>query len=223
MGSGRERDECEGGDTLRDRYESLKLLRLTQPEREASAALKALEKATTASDALVASLRKQIVAAGGTPTDTTAADEAEQELVQLRADNASLRAELDSAPSASATTPAGSRDGRWRPVEEVARLEERLAFYEMMTGISVEMSGQTAKCVVRCADPDEQAAARTAAFELQLAPAEGEEGEVEYVPTDLSELPPDQLPEYLRDTITFDREQAPGFLSRLLAGVAGDD
>ena len=60
-----------------------------------------------------------------------------------------------------------------------AALAAKAEFYAMMTGMNVELAGDVAKCVVSCAAPtddaDEAAApARRAAFELHLAPAEGD-------------------------------------------------
>ena len=53
------------------------------------------------------------------------------------------------------------------------------------------------------------------------AEAGGEEGEVEYIPTDLSECSA-PLPEYLRDSLTFERSQMPAFLQKLLSGLANE-
>ena len=105
--------------------------------------------------------------------------------------------------NAETTTGAGTNTADERSV--LAALETKVNFYELMTGVRVEMAGEVAKCVVRCASSDEAEAgapARTAAFELHLAPAEGDEGDIEYVPTDLTQCPTGKLPEYLRDTVS---------------------
>ena len=202
--------EGSSGDQMRERYEQLKLLRVTQPEREAAAARKALEKVTSSSDELVASLRAQLAAAQGQGGDGSSEK-------ALRAENADLRKRLEAAEAIAPAAVAGA----------TASLEAKVGLYELMTGMRVEIAGDVAKCVVTCAAPssDDEAAPpaeRSAAFELNLAPAEGDEGDIEYVPTDLSGLPVEQLPEYLRESILFEGAQAPAFLRRLLSGVAVD-
>ena len=82
--------EGSSGDQMRERYEQLKLLRVTQPEREAAAARKALEKVTSSSDELVASLRAQLAAAQGQGGDGSSEK-------SLRAENADLRKRLEAA------------------------------------------------------------------------------------------------------------------------------
>lgn len=215
-----------GSDLTRERYEELKLLRITQPEREAAAARKALEKHTAASDALVASLRAQLATAQPSGACSGADVGAE---AALRAENAELRSKLEEAQTAaaaqSAAPPAAATADA--PSESIAALEAKISFYEMMTGMSVELaSGDIAKCVIRCVVPSEedeeaatQTAPRCAAFELHLSPKDGDEGDVEYVPTDVSSVD-DKLPEFLLDSIVFEAPQAPGFLAKLLAGVA---
>ena len=205
-------------DRMRKRYEELKLLRVTQPEREAAASRKALEKHTAAADALVASLRAQLAAANPTAGSTSA--EEDKAVAALRKENADLRRKLEEAQRGAAAPLSAA------PSDASAALEAKVGFYEMMTGMSVELAaGDVAKCVVRCAPPSEEAATQTAprhaSFELHLSPAEGDEGDVEYVPSDLSAVQ-DDLPEYLLDSIVFEASQAPGFLSRLLSGVAVD-
>ena len=192
-----ERLEASAGDRLRDRYEDLKQLRITQPEREAAAARQALEKHTSASDALVASLRKQLEDAR---TQQPVAGSENESDAALRAENAELRRQLEAAKAASAPASAA--------VQGNAALEAKVTFYEMMTGMNVEFAaGDVAKCVVHCAASDDEdapaagAPPRRATFELHLSPEGGDEGDVEYVPTDLSALPAESLPEYLRETV----------------------
>ena len=52
------RRDSTGDDRLRERYEELRLLRETQPEREAAACKQAMQKNRAATDKLVASLRE---------------------------------------------------------------------------------------------------------------------------------------------------------------------
>lgn len=219
-------------DDIHARYESLVNLRETQPERAAAAATSALQKSRKSSEALIAALRAEIdaykenkqLAAGCTasmPSD---------ELTAARAESADLRRQLADARAKLAAT---SQSGVAAAVAPSSQpLEVRLAFYEMATGMRVEMDGDVARCVVSIEPASEDAEdevvirgakpkLNTVAFDISLAPAEGEEGEVEYIPTDLSECSA-PLPEYLRDSLTFERSQMPAFLQKLLSGLANE-
>ena len=67
------RRDSTGDDRLRERYEELRLLRETQPEREAAACKQAMQKNRAATDKLVASLREQLAAAQqGAPAASSA-------------------------------------------------------------------------------------------------------------------------------------------------------
>jgi hypothetical protein len=221
----RERDSLSSEDRLRERYEELKQLRETQPERDAAHARQALEKHTAASDALVASLRAEIAASKENQQPSAAADET------LRKENAELRARL-------------------------AECEARTAFFQTMTGLDLDLdsAAQVARCSVGAGAGAD--GVRRAAFEVHLAPVDGDEGDIEYVPTDLSACA-EHLPEYLQDSIICARQtlcrtpermstvtspsrlcthsrgaaccdpavekaQAPAFLQKLLSGVAVD-
>ena len=75
----------------------------------------------------------------------------------------------------------------------------------MITGLRVEMDGshKVARCAIRggsATDADPSTSSCVAAFELHLAPAEGDPDDVEYIPTDLSACV-SRLPEYLQDSI----------------------
>ena len=232
MGSRDHHSRLSTGDTrLRERYDELRVLRETQPERESSACKEMMQKSKAASDKLIALLREQLAAAqqGKQQPEAKAT---EQALTTLRAENTKLHHQLEianaaaSAAAAAATT-AAALD---------AALEAKLAFYELMTGMRCELSGDVATCKVMCAVPtdDDANAAQTpcssapvkthsALFELHLKPPDGEVNvDIEYVPTDLSGCDDGSLPEYLREPIVFERQQAPGFLRRLLSGVASD-
>jgi hypothetical protein len=201
----RERDSVSLADErLRERYEELRSLRETQPEREASHARQALQKCRTSSDALVAQLKAQLAA-----VQSGSGVASEDEVAQLKAENAELRRQL------AATTAPPATDAR-------------ISFYEIMTGMSVEMQGDLAKCTVVCAAPEDEDEETPAppphriSFEIDLVPAEGDPGDISYAPTDLSGCADANLPEYLRESIVFERTQAPTFLQRLIAGVAAE-
>lgn len=224
--SERERDEDERDaacdDRLRSRYDELRLLRETQPEREAAAARKALEALRKASDSLVASLRdeldecKENIRSSTTATATTAAAAAavteaaaasDEALAALRTENDNLRQQL--------------REAQQQPLlaEPPQAGAEKIALYEMLTGLSLEcVVGDVARCELRA--PEGEVARRRLAFELHLKPADGDSGDLEYIPTDLSDCGGAALPEYLREPIIFERTQAPVFTQRLLSGVA---
>ena len=209
----REREHHDESDSpsqskLRDRYEELKALRLTQPEREAQAARKTLEKHTKAADALVASLRAQLAAAGGTeaPPPPTPADDS----AKLREENAELKRQL-----------AANSSKRWATPPALEEAEAKVSFYELMTGMKIEVrDGLVAQCQVQCLAEDDDSTQRRAAFDFHLSPEGADEGDVEYVPTDLSQACPEKLPGYMREPITFEKEQAPIFLSRLVKMMA---
>ena len=84
-----------------------------------------------------------------------------------------------------------------------------------LTGVA----GQ-AQCQVQCLAEDDDSTQRRAAFDFHLSPEGADEGDVEYVPTDLSQACPEKLPGYMREPITFEKEQAPIFLSRLVKMMA---
>ena len=59
------------------------------------------------------------------------------------------------------------------------------------------------------------------AFDLDMQPEESEPGSLEYTPTDggTDEATARHLPEYMRDSIVFEAEQAPVFLQKVLVAV----
>lgn len=179
----RGRDELPD-DVLRERYDELLALRETKPEAEAAAAVAALQTTREASEALVASLRAELARAPRGPAGQSGDDLAEAVALaeQAHADNAELKRQAEFV------------------ADELAALQSRLAFYELMTGMSVQLDEQCSKarCVVR-AEAD-GGAVRQAEFDLDLAPENGDEGDLEYVPRDLDQCSK-RLPEYLRDPI----------------------
>ena len=230
------RRDSTGDARLRERYNELIMLRETQPEREAAAAREAMQKNRAASDALVASLRSQLAAAQQGVAPPAGSGDESAELTQLRAENAELRRQLAEAPTAGAAAAATADT-------TTAAVDARLAFYEMMTGMRFELQGEVAKCTITCAkdaDSDDEeendenepppsrgskasAKTRSAVFDLNLSPTEGDPGvDVEYVPVNLSGCEDGNLPEFLREPIAFPRQQAPGFLRHLIAGIAAD-
>eukprot|EP00966_Prymnesium_polylepis_P205424 4760306-Prymnesium_polylepis.1 len=64
----------------------------------------------------------------------------------------------------------------------------------------VRLEGERANCTL-CAASEDAAARRTVSFELDMAPAGGDDGDVGYLPTDLTQCD-DRMPEYLREEIT---------------------
>ena len=222
-------------DDIHARYESLVNLRETQPERAAAAATSALLKSRKSSEAIITALRAEIDSYKENkqlPSGCTASLPFD-ELTAERAESADLRRQLaDARAKLAATTQSGVAAAVAPSSPPPTNLEARLAFYEMATGMRVEMDGDVARCVVSIEPASEDAEdevvirgakpkRNTVAFDLSLAPEEGEEGEVEYIPTDLSECSV-YLPEYLRDSLTFERSQMPAFLQKLLSGLANE-
>ena len=93
----RDRDSTCSSETLRARYEELKTLRETQPEREAAAARSALDKCRSTSDDLVGALRAEVAKLQEKQPPVSVA------LEELRAENAALRTQLATANAAAAT------------------------------------------------------------------------------------------------------------------------
>ena len=183
---------------LRERYEDLRSLRETQPEREATAAQAALAKLTTDSEALVASLRKQIAhLKRSSPTTVVEPEGGAAELAdavslaeKLQAENARLKSEV--AKAAAAVGSSGS---------DASTAEAKVRVYEMMTGTKIEMDGQVARCTCAVGDKGEE---RRAVYAVDMSPADGDADDVEYLPTDLTDCS-EKLPEYLREPIVCER------------------
>lgn len=198
-------------DQLRKRYKELSALRETQPERECAAARSALEKTVASSETLVTSLRTELAQLKRSAPDAqSASDElarAKAAAEQLQEENGELQRRL-AAAEAVAETAAEMAAAPAPSAAPSAAQQAVLGFYEMMTGMSVEVEGSAkkARCVVSAAG-DEGGEARRAVFELDLAPADGEAEDVEYVPTDLTGCA-DRLPEYLRESIMCTRVRA---------------
>ena len=66
-----------------------------------------------------------------------------------------------------------------------------------MTGMRVELDQQRARCT--CGGGDDEK--KQVVFDMDLAPEEGEQGDVEFHPVALGESA-SQLPEYMQDSIT---------------------
>jgi len=186
------------------KYASLRALRETEPEAEARKLAEALEETKSASAALIASLRAELAAARGgaapAPQPSAPADETATEAVALaealQQENAALKAQLaalDAEPK-----------------------ERLLKFYETMTGLTATPGEGS---VVHCSCHAE--GERRLAFDLDMQPEESEPGSLEYTPTDggTDEATARHLPEYMRDSIVFEAEQAPVFLQKVLVAV----
>ena len=153
---------------------------------------------------LIASLRAELAAARGgaapPPQPSAPADETATEAVALaealQQENAALKAQLaalDAEPK-----------------------ERLLKFYETMTGLTATPGEGS---VVHCSCHAE--GERRLAFDLDMQPEESEPGSLEYTPTDggTDEATARHLPEYMRDSIVFEAEQAPVFLQKVLVAV----
>ena len=186
------------------KYASLRALRETEPEAEARKLAEALEETKSASAALIASLRAELAAARGgaapPPQPSAPADETATEAVALaealQQENAALKAQLaalDAEPK-----------------------ERLLKFYETMTGLTATPGEGS---VVHCSCHAE--GERRLAFDLDMQPEESEPGSLEYTPTEggTDEATARHLPEYMRDSIVFEAEQAPVFLQKVLVAV----
>ena len=175
---------------LRRRYEELRAMRETEPEEHAARMATTLEETRIQSESLVTQLREEI----------EQHKEREQELAHavtvaeaLHAENAMLR---QSGSSAAAPTEVGAKD--------VERLRQTVAFFELMTGMRVELDQQRARCT--CGGGAEEE--KQVVFDMDLAPEEGEQGDVEFHPVALGEST-SQLPEYMQDSITCELPSAP--------------
>ena len=165
------------------RYDELRELRETEAEADAAKMRKALQSTRDKSERLISSLREELAQQKQSTVDLTSAVALAE---KLEAENAALRQQL-AAAGGPAVGQSSSADA------------SVLKFMEMMTGLAVKIQGSKAQCTLNATS--EEGVARKAAFEVDLAPADGEEGEIEYVPTDLSEVA-DRVPEYLTDSIT---------------------
>ena len=163
---------------LQERYESLKRLRETEPEEQSSRIQATLDELQRSTDATIAQLRAENERLQQNQTEDFASAVTMAE--SLHAENAQLR---------QAATPAGksSEAGAWQ-------LQQVVTFYELLTGVSVTLAGDRAQC--SCGD-----AQRPMAFEIDLAPEDGEEGDVGFNPTNLGGCA-DQLPDYMQESIT---------------------
>ena len=94
--------------------------------------------------------------------------------------------------------------------------ERLLKFYETMTGLTATPGEGS---VVHCSCHAE--GERRLAFDLDMQPEESEPGSLEYTPTEggTDEATARHLPEYMRDSIVFEAEQAPVFLQKVLVAV----
>ena len=184
----RERDHHDSAEAgLRERYEELRELRETLPEKEAARMHQAMQKVQATADKVIKDLRQQL------EQQRSNATEALQGVTMaesLHAENEKLRAELQQARAGLPTAPAA--------FTEDTSSRQLVAFYEMMTGMRVRMERDVAHCTL-CAASDDATKRHTVGFELNMAPPE--DGELGYKPTNLTECA-ERLPEYLQDEIT---------------------
>ena len=168
-------------DDIHARYETLVNLRETQPERAAAAATSALQKSRKSSEALIAALRAEIDAYKENKQLGCTASMPSDELTAARAESADLRRQLaDARAKLAATSQSGVAAAVAPSSPPPTNLEARLAFYEMATGMRVEMDGDVARCVVSIEPASEDAEdevvirgakpkRNTVAFDLSLA------------------------------------------------------
>ena len=169
---------------LSHRYEALRAMRETEPEEHAARMAVTLEETRLQSESLVTQLRSEI----------EQHKQREQELAHavtvaeaLHAENAMLR---QSGSTAAAPTDAGAKG--------VEQLRQTVAFFELMTGMRVELLSQQ-KARFTCGGAAEKNT--QVVFDMNLAPEEGKHGDVEYHPVALGESA-SQLPDYFEDILT---------------------
>jgi len=181
---------------LKEKYEALSRLRETEPEAQNAQLSATLEETQRYSEEILA------------------------QLTQLKAENKRLKQfENQSHEFASAVTIAETLHAENTELKKAATPARKAAatgplakvvdFYELLTGVTVTLDGERAHC--SCGD-----AQRPLTFEVDLAPEDGEpEVDISFTPTDLSGCS-GHLPDYLRESITFERAQAPVLLQKLL-------
>ncbi|KAL3916723.1 MAG: hypothetical protein SGPRY_006697 [Prymnesium sp.] len=172
----------------RTRYEALRELRETKPEREAARMVKAMQNTKDASQALIAELRKELEQQSKKQAELSEAVTLAEVLQQ---ENEQMRAELEAT--------------RERLAEQASHPTSNalVNFYQMVTGMRVRIEGEKATCSICAASQSEKQAAvyNSISFQLDMAPDGSDKGEIGYLPIDLTKSG-HQIPEYLRDEIT---------------------
>ena len=178
---------------LKARYEALRSIRETEPEAHATQMATTLEDTQRNSQVLIAQLRGEIERLRQNEKEFASAVTMAE---SLDAENAELR---------KAATPGRAMHVPPTPEKAVA-MQKAVAFYEMLTGLTVSVNGSQ----VHCSCGGEQ---RPLSFEIDLAPVGDENNEV--LPSDIGftakELGDcaDRLPDYMQDYLTCARARVP--------------
>ena len=164
-------------EALNARYEALRSIRETEPEAHATQMATTLEETQRNSQVLIAQLRGEIARLGQNDQEFASAVTMAE---SLHAENAQLRQAGSSANVV--------------PTPEAYEMRKMATFYEMLTGVTVALDGNR----VHCSCGDKQ---RPLAFEIDLAPEDGEPGDLGFNPTELGDCT-ERLPDYMQDHIT---------------------
>ena len=188
---------------MRKKYEELVELRETEPEREAKRVLQTLELSQQTSDEVIRTLRAELEQCKqvsrhhqqrSLTVSTTIAD-AVDVAEALDHQNGELRQKIE------ALTPGAQKNA-------ALNLEKQLILMEDLTGLRVRGMGDGTKANICSGE-------RQLAFEIDLEPDDGDEGDLGYAPIDLSGAK-EGLPDYLRESITFEKAQAPALIAKLM-------
>ena len=172
---------------LNARYEALRSIRETEPEAHATQMATTLEETQRNSRVLIAQLRGEIERLGQNDQEFASAVTMAE---SLHAENAQLR---------EAATPGRAPSANVPPTPEAYTVQKTVAFYEMLTGVTVSVKGNR----VHCSCGGEQ---RPLSFEIDLAPVGDENnemlpGDVGFTAKGLGDCA-DRLPEYMQDYLT---------------------
>jgi hypothetical protein len=179
---------------LNARYEALRSIRETEPEAHATQMATTLEETQRNSRVLIAQLRGEIERLGQNDQEFASAVTMAE---SLHAENAQLR---------EAATPGRAPSANVPPTPEAYTVQKTVAFYEMLTGVTVSVKGNR----VHCSCGGEQ---RPLSFEIDLAPVGDENnemlpGDVGFTAKGLGDCA-DRLPEYMQDYLTCARARGP--------------
>ena len=178
---------------LKARYEALRSIRETEPEAHATQMATTLEDTQRNSQVLIAQLRGEIERLRQNEKEFASAVTMAE---SLDAENAELR---------KAATPGRAMHVPPTPEKAVA-MQKAVAFYEMLTGLTVSVNGSQ----VHCSCGGEQ---RPLSFEIDLAPVGDENnevlpGDIGFTAKELGDCA-DRLPDYMQDYLTCARARVP--------------
>ena len=178
---------------LKARYEALRSIRETEPEAHATQMATTLEDTQRNSQVLITQLRGEIERLRQNEKEFASAVTMAE---SLDAENAELR---------KAATPGRAMHVPPTPEKAVA-MQKAVAFYEMLTGLTVSVNGSQ----VHCSCGGEQ---RPLSFEIDLAPVGDENnevlpGDIGFTAKELGDCA-DRLPDYMQDYLTCARARVP--------------